>query len=374
MAPDPNVLQDALRAARRFGATRREKKALIEAGIVESGLRNLSYGDRDSVGFLQQRPSQGWKGLDNPEAAATEFLTHARELTKGGFKGSAGQLAQAVQRSAFPARYDEVAKQATDLLGQGGGGGGAAADVGGSSTAAPDAPEVSTVQPGDAGATSLLAALLQQSKPQPPPSTPIAPPSFSSQQNLKLPASYQEAPSGGGPAPPRDLTPLLDAAAQLQGPAPAAPDTTSSAPAGASPDVPGSTTGPGASLSGGKSPLFEFIHKGDKDYAVKNGKLVNGPQFYRDVWDNHAGHAHAAAGPNTVVALGKLAQQMGLTVGSNPYFTGHPETGGHASKSYHYRTGKTKSGKTAGEAIDVSGDPDKVNEWSRKVLSIYGLG
>ena len=26
----------------------------------ETGIRNLDYGDRDSVGLFQQRPSQGW--------------------------------------------------------------------------------------------------------------------------------------------------------------------------------------------------------------------------------------------------------------------------------------------------------------------------
>src|SRR5688500_9978706 len=32
----------------------------IATAMQESGLRNLDYGDRDSVGLFQQRPSQGW--------------------------------------------------------------------------------------------------------------------------------------------------------------------------------------------------------------------------------------------------------------------------------------------------------------------------
>ena len=30
------------------------------AALQESKLHNLSYGDRDSVGVFQQRPSEGW--------------------------------------------------------------------------------------------------------------------------------------------------------------------------------------------------------------------------------------------------------------------------------------------------------------------------
>lgn len=32
----------------------------LATAIQESGLRNLDYGDRDSLGLFQQRPSQGW--------------------------------------------------------------------------------------------------------------------------------------------------------------------------------------------------------------------------------------------------------------------------------------------------------------------------
>ena len=45
----------------------------------ESGLRNLDYGDRDSLGAFQQRPSQGWgtpaEGANVPHATTT-FLQH----------------------------------------------------------------------------------------------------------------------------------------------------------------------------------------------------------------------------------------------------------------------------------------------------------
>jgi hypothetical protein len=55
----------------------------LAAGLQESKLRNLppGAGDRDSVGVLQQRPSQGWGGgdvtkLENVGTATTEFLQH----------------------------------------------------------------------------------------------------------------------------------------------------------------------------------------------------------------------------------------------------------------------------------------------------------
>jgi len=92
-------------------------KALLEAMAVEANFRNVNYGDRDSEGVLQQRPSQGWGPAS--ESAATDirqFLAHARALTAKGFRGTPGQLAQAVQRSAFPGRYDERASEVQKLL------------------------------------------------------------------------------------------------------------------------------------------------------------------------------------------------------------------------------------------------------------------
>ncbi len=115
---DPRVVAAFRRALAATRANPVERLALFEAGLVESGLRNLNYGDRDSVGALQQRPSQGWRGLMNPYRAALEFLQRALALRP--WRGSAGQLAQAVQRSAFPGRYDQVAGQARQFL-QGGG-------------------------------------------------------------------------------------------------------------------------------------------------------------------------------------------------------------------------------------------------------------
>jgi hypothetical protein len=109
-----NVVRLALAQAKRMHAIFKVALALIEAGIVESGLRNLNYGDRDSLGFLQQRPSQGWLHPMNITYAAWDFLRRAIPIS--GRYGTAGQLAQAVQRSAFPARYDAVQSRALGIL------------------------------------------------------------------------------------------------------------------------------------------------------------------------------------------------------------------------------------------------------------------
>ena len=90
----------------------------------ETGIRNLDYGDRDSVGLFQQRPSQGWgteKQLMDPYYATTKFYDalvrvrdwQNREVTK---------VAQAVQRSAYPDAYadheDDARVLASALTGQ----------------------------------------------------------------------------------------------------------------------------------------------------------------------------------------------------------------------------------------------------------------
>jgi hypothetical protein len=113
-AASGNVIRLALAQAKRMAASFKVALALIEAGIVESGLRNLNYGDRDSLGFLQQRPSQGWKHPMNISYAAWDFLHRAIPIQDR--YGTAGMLAQAVQRSAFPGRYDQQQARALGIL------------------------------------------------------------------------------------------------------------------------------------------------------------------------------------------------------------------------------------------------------------------
>lgn len=55
----------------------------LAAALQESKLRNLSYGDRDSLGLFQQRPSQGWgtpAQLQDPRYAAAAFYRGLRKV------------------------------------------------------------------------------------------------------------------------------------------------------------------------------------------------------------------------------------------------------------------------------------------------------
>jgi len=75
--------------------------------IVESKLRNIRFGDRDSLGLFQQRPSQGWgteAQILDPVHAANKFydaLIKVRDYQSLPIT----EVAQEVQRSGFPQAY-----------------------------------------------------------------------------------------------------------------------------------------------------------------------------------------------------------------------------------------------------------------------------
>ena len=94
-----------------MGMSWRDIQIGLMTAMTESGLRNLNYGDRDSAGLFQQRPSMGWGSFDqvtNPRYAAHKFFSVLKGV-KGRDRMGLGQAAQAVQRSAFPDRYDNYA-------------------------------------------------------------------------------------------------------------------------------------------------------------------------------------------------------------------------------------------------------------------------
>lgn len=102
-----------------LGLDARAAQIGIATAMVESNLINVNYGDRDSLGLFQQRPSQGWgtpAQVTDPTYAAGKFYEKLMALPwqTMGF----GQAAQAVQRSAFPTRYDTKATAAAALYGQ----------------------------------------------------------------------------------------------------------------------------------------------------------------------------------------------------------------------------------------------------------------
>ena len=81
----------------------------ITAAMQESQLRNLDYGDRDSLGLFQQRPSMGWgtqAQIMDPTHAATRFFQHLQGLP-GWQQMSVNDAAQGVQRSGTPNAYSQ---------------------------------------------------------------------------------------------------------------------------------------------------------------------------------------------------------------------------------------------------------------------------
>ena len=105
------------------GASLRDIQVAIMAGLVESGLRNLDYGDRDSIGMFQQRDAWGSRSdrLDPFKSAKMFFLGGAagqRGLLDFANRDSMslGSAAQSVQVSAFPDRYQEHLADAAELL------------------------------------------------------------------------------------------------------------------------------------------------------------------------------------------------------------------------------------------------------------------
>jgi len=83
------------------------------AAMQESHLQNLPYGDRDSVGVFQQRPSAGWgsrRQLLNPVYASTRFFA-ALAAVPGYLRLPIYRAAQAVQHSADGRAYIQYAPQ-----------------------------------------------------------------------------------------------------------------------------------------------------------------------------------------------------------------------------------------------------------------------
>jgi hypothetical protein len=115
--PDPKIMVLMCQMAGPLGD--KILLAAFEAAIVESGVHNLDWGDRDSLGLFQQRESQGWGPPSetlHPPTALTKFLERIVPLAREYPGLSSGQLAQLVQGSGHPERYDQVKGQAQALI------------------------------------------------------------------------------------------------------------------------------------------------------------------------------------------------------------------------------------------------------------------
>jgi cell wall-associated NlpC family hydrolase len=93
----------------------------IGTAMQESRLKNLNYGDRDSVGLFQQRPSQGWGTVAqilDPQYSAGKFYDALAKVPS--WQTLPFTVAcQRVQKSGFPdayAEWESMAKAVVDTL------------------------------------------------------------------------------------------------------------------------------------------------------------------------------------------------------------------------------------------------------------------
>ena len=114
--PDPRVAAAMCQVMESRHVSAKVRLAAWEAAIVESGVKALTWGDRDSEGVFQQRPSQGWGRPDqvrDPFYATRKFVSVAQSIEH--LWSDPGVLAQKVQRSGHPERYGQRAVQAAAL-------------------------------------------------------------------------------------------------------------------------------------------------------------------------------------------------------------------------------------------------------------------
>ncbi|MBM9623955.1 M23 family metallopeptidase [Streptomyces zhihengii] len=90
----------------------------VATAMQESTLENIDFGDRDSLGLFQQRPSQGW----GTPAQVTDAVYASNSFYKGLEKIENWQtkplakVAQAVQRSGFPDAYAKWEQSSGELV------------------------------------------------------------------------------------------------------------------------------------------------------------------------------------------------------------------------------------------------------------------
>ncbi len=101
----------------RRGLAPRAASIALATAYQESGIRNLDYGHSDSLGLFQQRPSKGWGTVDqimDPWYSSTSFYK-AMERVKNWRTRDINDVAQAVQRSAYPDAYRKHVANARTL-------------------------------------------------------------------------------------------------------------------------------------------------------------------------------------------------------------------------------------------------------------------
>lgn len=465
------IAKRIVRIGRKRGESRREIKAALETGLVESNLKNLSYGDADSAGWRQERASL-YKNPTNVKASVNRFYDETSAVEDQ--YSRAGDLAAAVQRPAaqYRGRYQERAGEADQILKQLGGMSGRGGsrpvqkrDLSAASPASYGAPSFESTpgvdntglrqslmqgylaDRGKPDALLSLAAGLQGAQ-DVDPTTTLVPgkklrrsgggstlvigdslgvgtaPKLERLLGGKVVADVKEGRTsdrgvrrladalqqggaydrivldlGTNDQSARELKQSIREAQQIAGGVPVFVATVRGPGAKRKNEMlrsldgvtvvdwarksnrrDGLVAGDGVHATdegyaararqfaramgvqpatrqrgggkGGRGPyeIAELFWQGPNGINIKNGEKV--PQGFVD---GHTGHVHVAAGPKGVIQLGKLAQEMGLTVRENPYFD--PVDPVHTEGSFHYQD----------RAIDVSGDPAAMAEFAHKV-------
>ncbi|AEM88727.1 C40 family peptidase [Streptomyces violaceusniger] len=110
--PNAKIIQEEGEARR---VPPRGQVIAIATALQESRLRNLSSGDRDSLGLFQQRPSWGTpEQRQDPRRASRKFYSRLLKV-KGWQQLPLTEAAQKVQRSGFPDAYAQWEPLATAL-------------------------------------------------------------------------------------------------------------------------------------------------------------------------------------------------------------------------------------------------------------------
>lgn len=118
-----------IRIGRELGIPDRGIAIALATSMVESWLRNLDWGDRDSLGLFQQRPSTGWgtpEQIMNRDRSIRVFYGGQSDPNGSNSRGlldvtgweslSFSAAAQSVQISAYPDRYGQWEAQAYEWL------------------------------------------------------------------------------------------------------------------------------------------------------------------------------------------------------------------------------------------------------------------
>ncbi|WP_227748380.1 hypothetical protein [Oerskovia douganii] len=105
-AQSDNAALIAITTVRR-GMPARAATIGLATALQESRLINIDYGDRDSVGLFQQRPSQGWGSIEEimDPVYSTKAFYDGLDKVDGYTELPVTVAAQAVQRSGFPDAY-----------------------------------------------------------------------------------------------------------------------------------------------------------------------------------------------------------------------------------------------------------------------------